>query len=318
MEAWPGPWLVLFASLAHLAPPCAASGSYLSYAANLTMAGDAMIACPDVCRMRLTTDNPSLRGGAWSKKFFNVSKGFATTFTVQFLDRGSACTEGREFTEYCLTRGGNGLAFVIYGEDDAYGAITDVTHLLGGTGGGLGYEGLKNSIVVEFDMTHDRIKGDLYENHIGIMTGGRLRPVSSDHRYSLGSTANVPEFGFERAHQIKIVYKPIFDEDDILHSEWCLRERSCDKFQNNAYFTELLQTSHFPHGRIGTMHVYVDDWRYPRLIVPMEITSVLDLVQADHVRVGFTGTTGYDNWQKQDVYNWTMCTGQNYTYCQAF
>eukprot|EP00466_Bigelowiella_natans_P018779 jgi/Bigna1/90729/estExt_fgenesh1_pg.C_780008 len=293
-------------------------GTFLSLMSNVTMAGDGIITCPDECRMRLTTDNPSMKGGAWSKKLFNIAEGFTTTFTIQFLDHGHACATAQGFTEYCLTRGAHGVAFVIYGEDTTYGAVTDLSVLLGQGGAGLGYEGLKNSIAIEFDMFYDRSKGDLHDNHVGIMTRGREGPISAEHKYSLGSTANVPEFSFERAHDVKIVYQPDLDQQDLLHHQKCVKGRSCDNFQNQPYFAHLLSTGHFPAGKIGTMHVFIDDFRFARVIVPMRVETILNLAHWEQVRLGFTGTTSVQNWQKQDIYNWTICTGTGHTTCSPF
>lgn len=41
--------------------------SYLSLMNNVTMAGDGVLACPDTCRMRLTTDHPNLKGRPTAK-----------------------------------------------------------------------------------------------------------------------------------------------------------------------------------------------------------------------------------------------------------
>jgi hypothetical protein len=223
-------------------------------------------------------------GAAWTKSVFDVMEGFTTTFQFQFTEPSNTCSTAQMQTEYCKTRGGNGIAFVIYGEDRYQEREWDLTKLLGSKKVGLddkgmGYEGLRNSVVVEFDSFYDKSRGDLFENHIGVMTRGHEHPVSADHRYSLGSTANVPEFGhnYRRSHLVKIRYEPILRPDVIIHDDWCVKSRGCNNFQHQPYFTELFLSGHFPMGKIGTLWVYVDDLRYPRLVVPMRLETVLDL-----------------------------------------
>ncbi len=307
--------------LAHAAQLVGAANSRASLTANVSYAGTARVACPTNCRMRLTSDNPGQLGAAWSKNLFPVTDGFETTFQFQFTDKSSSCATQHMWTEFCSTRGGNGIAFVIYGEDDRQQAERDLTKLLGRAGGddaGLGYEGLRNSVVVEFDMLFDRDRQDLFENHIGVMTRGYTELVSANHKYSLGSTAAVPEFGYARVHTARIRYEPVLNPDDILHNTWCIKRRSCRAYQQQPYFSELITKGFFPEGKYGTLWVYIDDMRFPRLIVPMRLSTVLDLVNPGKARFGFTSTTSPQNWQKHEVFNWTVCTGANNTLCSQF
>jgi hypothetical protein len=58
----------------------------------------------------------------------------------------------------------------------------------GSPGLGLGYDGINNSIAIEFDTYHNPENSDPYENHISIHTRGWQEPNSSNHTYSLGHT----------------------------------------------------------------------------------------------------------------------------------
>ncbi len=74
------------------------------------------------------------------------------------------------------------LAFVIQ---------NDRVDTIGKGGLGLGYDGIKKSIAVEFDTYFYPESTDPYENHISIHARGWRDPNSSNHTYSLGHTSSV-------------------------------------------------------------------------------------------------------------------------------
>lgn len=56
---------------------------------------------------------------------------------------------------------------------------------------GLGYDGINNSIAIEFDTYFNFEAIDPYENHISIHTGGWRVPNTSNHSHSLGHTNQI-------------------------------------------------------------------------------------------------------------------------------
>ncbi|KAI8381270.1 uncharacterized protein BYT42DRAFT_565911 [Radiomyces spectabilis] len=125
--------------------------------------------------VRLTQDEPSQCGGVFCETSLDLtSGGFEVEFAFRITDRnGQPSREGAD-----------GLAFVIRGD-------SDVT--LGRGGCDLGYGGLRNSLVIEFDTykSSDRC-ADPSGNHISIQ--GRLPPLgnSAHHDFSLGHTSRIP------------------------------------------------------------------------------------------------------------------------------
>jgi hypothetical protein len=69
---------------------------------------------------------------------------------------------------------GDGMTFTIQGQSKA---------ALGGSGGALGYSGIRPSVAVEFDTAYNRGYSDINNNHAGIDVDGSLVSISS---YDLG------------------------------------------------------------------------------------------------------------------------------------
>ena len=59
----------------------------------------------------------------------------------------------------CMVHGGDGFAFVIHLDPNA-------TATLGAGGEGMGYAGIRNSLVVEFDTWYNPAQGDLFTDHV--------------------------------------------------------------------------------------------------------------------------------------------------------
>jgi hypothetical protein len=105
-------------------------------------------------RLRLTPAQSGRHGSAW----YNVAKPmvagiFQTTFQFQ------------------LSGGSDGFTFAIQNTDPTF---------LGGTGGTLGYDGLKNSLVVEFDTFQNSEYNDTSANEIAVLPTGpdRTAPMN--------------------------------------------------------------------------------------------------------------------------------------------
>ena len=109
----------------------------------------------------------------------NVREGFDTTFTFRISSPSQKCDVMEDVYTMCRSRGADGFAFVI--QNDNIEAL--------GTGGkGIGYEGIRNSIAVEFDTYYNYENLDSYENHISVQTRGWRYPNHSNHSYSLASS----------------------------------------------------------------------------------------------------------------------------------
>ena len=108
--------------------------------------------------LRLTPALSGQAGGAFSATPIALSGdySFSTRFTFNINQYGG------------LAGGADGLVFVIQ---------TNPT-ILGGTGGGIGYEGTPNSIGIEFDtFNNGGGYNDANDNHIGVDLGGSITSV---------------------------------------------------------------------------------------------------------------------------------------------
>lgn len=132
-------------------------------------------------------------GALWSDTRQNVAAGFSTTFSFR---AGTGLVGG--ITNPDGSNGADGFAFVIYSGPS--GAI-------GGTGHCLGYEGITNSIAVEFDTWMNPDCGDPNGNHVSVNTRGLLFN-SARHSYSLGTSTSIPNLSDGAAHSATITYTP--------------------------------------------------------------------------------------------------------------
>jgi hypothetical protein len=162
----PKAWLFIFISLGGLlillmglteAHPAAAQNALPQF----NLVGNAIM---HEDRLGLTVNQQLHTGAAWLPDKQQVQDGFTAEFQWQ-INRVNQ------------RRGAEGFAFVIHNADGQ--PFPDI--LLGEGRHGLGYQGIPNSIAVEFDTVQTSIedfgsgKGDPNDNHISVQTRGRNR-----------------------------------------------------------------------------------------------------------------------------------------------
>jgi hypothetical protein len=139
--------------------------------------------------LRLTPAVGGQVGSAW----YNVQKplvagNFTTTFQFE-LSNGSGGSNG----------GSDGFSFGIQNSNPTF---------LGGGGGSLGYDGLRNSVVVEFDTFQNSQLGDTSNSEIAVHTNG-TGPNSVNESYSLGNYDTPTNLGGDgKVHTVQISYTP--------------------------------------------------------------------------------------------------------------
>lgn len=150
----------------------------------------------------ITPNVRSQGGGVWYDQTIDFSKDFTISYQNYFGDK--------DF-------GGDGMAIVFKTSPDIE---------LGAKGHGQGYEGILNSLSVEFDTYHNLEKGDPLDDHIALMANGVV-----DHL----STANL-------AGPVSAVIDGSGNiEDDALHNvkiEWVAGTKTF-----NVYFDCILRLS---------------------------------------------------------------------------
>lgn len=107
--------------------------------------------------LRLTPSDFNQSGSAFSTNAINLSNAYS--FSTRFTFNINTPRNG----------GADGIAFVIQPNSN------DV----GGLGGGIGYQGITNSLGIEFDTWFNGDFGDQNGNHVGIDLGGSIVSVSS-------------------------------------------------------------------------------------------------------------------------------------------
>ncbi len=140
-------------------------------------------------RIRLVPARGWQGGAAWFRTKQRVADGFECTFSFQVSEPGS----NRPFVP-----GADGIAFVLQNS-----SISE-----GGRGGGIGYEGIVNSIAVEFDTYDNNPEGNPEPNgnHVSVQTRGR-EPNSPLQEFSLGSTKAIPNLKAGARHIAKVRYQ---------------------------------------------------------------------------------------------------------------
>jgi hypothetical protein len=145
---------------------------------DLRLVGDAALVGD---RLRLTPAAYWQTGGAWHTSKQNVADAWETYLTFQSSTRVSS--------------GADGFALVIQNSSlDA----------LGTSGPGLGYDGISNSLAIEFDMWNN---GEGSQDHVSVHSQG-ISANSYDHSLSLGSSSNIPSLRDGAVHTVRIIYDP--------------------------------------------------------------------------------------------------------------
>ena len=133
--------------------------------------------------LRLTPNEANLAGACWLKKEkIDLSRGFETEFEFRVIEKSANNGVG------------DGFAFVIQNDKEA---------ALGATGDGLGYQGIKNALVLEFD-TYNNKEGSA--NHIDIAYYEEGRSSFKRH----ATVHAIPELTDGKPHFARIHYKDGF------------------------------------------------------------------------------------------------------------
>ena len=137
--------------------------------------------------IQLTDNEEWVAGACWYKNKLKIDHGFEVEFQM-IIDKVGGFGG----------KGADGLAFVISNDPDGY--------KVGENGEGLGYQGIRNCLVVEFD-TFDNEEGG--NNHVSIHTNGKGK-VSRYNDNSIAINHKIPPL----RHQINTV-KITYDFKDV-------------------------------------------------------------------------------------------------------
>jgi hypothetical protein len=230
-------FLLLVAAVVGLSTAQAQQFTYPTFAPyyGLTLAGDAVVKGN---RIDLTPSFPyGYSGAVWHSQRVFIGGGFVTTAQFTISERSGQ-------VDYLGRRGGDGFAFVIQGFGDG---------VLGNDGGGLGYDGLPNSLAIEFDayannewfgqIDSSSLSISIHTNGAGINRADEIYSIARNDRPRV-------QFDDGRVHTMRVVYQ------------------------------------------YSVLSVFLDNCALPELYVAVDLESVLYL-QGAQAWVGFTaGTAG--------------------------
>lgn len=210
---------------------------------------------------------------------------------------------------------------------------------LGNSGMGLGFDGIQNSLAIEFDTYFNYEILDPFKNHISVhATLGRGgRPNSSNHSHSLGHTNSVqlltegkltariryvprcfdpahlssPSFA-ATPHLLSLLLQD--DEDDTtINNTAATRNNNSPAVSDGIASATARTSNHHPGGTppppgppppAGLLSVYIQDLHHrPVLTVPLHLAAVLKLNRG-RAWVGFTASTGQEIFQAHDIHSW--------------
>ncbi len=208
--------------------------------------------------IRLTPSKPMNIGALWYNKRLPVKQGFATEFKFRMSDPDNSTDDGS-------LPGADGIAFVIQNEHSM---------ISGSYGGGIGFEGIQNSLAIEFD-TYKNV-GDPYNdsdgNHVAVFCNGSKSNVPN-HKLSanLGTTNNI---------------MPLKADGTFYYAQ-----------VNYNYEKKILQIYLDTTGLFLTPVLEIDS---------LDISKLLNLENGTDAYVGFTSGTG-TSYESHDILQWSFC-----------
>lgn len=242
--------------------------------------------------LRITPSQARRTGAVWYNRKQQVREGFDTTFRYRISNPSVRCTFMDDVYTQCRSRGGEGFAFVIHNDN----AVA-----MGQPNSGLGYQGIRNAIAIEFDTWYNPELLDPWENHVAVITRGWRDVLSPNHTYELGhSTTAVPDLT-DGIITVRVTYSPKFDLDSL----------SNVGFVNDAPHTlDFITNGNFARGGfgdwgigMGVLKIFFNNETRPSLSVPLNLDQTI-VTDNGRSYVGFTAATGESVWQTHDLVSW--------------
>jgi len=213
--------------------------------------------------IRLTDTRSNQAGAVWHSKKVNVADGFSTKFAFKFSEGyNNQCNDNS-------LPGADGIAFI----------IQNVSNMsFGWSGGGLGYDGISNSLALEFDTFNNdstQIENlfDPNGNHIAVQSCGESTNTAKHIKdCNLAMNSNIfPLRSDDTKYYVKIDYK-------IGNNKFIVYLDSLPLYRN-----KVIELDNF------------------------DISKILKLDQNKFAYVGFTAATGCAV-ENHDLLSWDLCT----------
>lgn len=252
-------------------------------------------------RLRLTGPAPAQTGAVWLSERANVLQGFSTVFSFQLTSLSRSCRLVRDASfswkkyESCTVHGGDGLAFVVHGDDADVGALGD-------SGADMGFGGLRNALAVELDIWYNPEAGDVVlRDHVTVLASqhGEALKVAEHQLHA----PVVHDLADGAVHTMRVVYFPYLNMD--------LK----DFFRTSDRAQKLFVKDMGEGYRLGTLAIWMDGATDPIVALPINLSAILQHLPENKAVVGFTAATGR-SWAAHDVLAWTFCEDYQNEDCQ--
>lgn len=212
--------------------------------------------------IQLTPPNVNRAGAIWYSEPIPVISGFKTEFSFRLRSGSNNTCEDNSIP------GADGLAFVIQ---------NFIPYAIGNVGGGIGYDGIPNSVAIEFDtFSNDSTQIENFfdpnGNHVAVQTNGQKENTSK----------HTPENTLGLNSKILTI-----------------------KNDGTIYFASIIYTE-----KTKTLEVFLDttnEFSEPILVVnSFDLYDILKLERGYRAYLGFTSATGCA-YETHELLSWYVC-----------
>jgi len=250
------------------------------------------------------------KGGAFFRLPQRLTEGFALELIVEITPQSPSCHRwsGLASAEsWCRMRGADGLA-LLFSKGTGAGGVPYLGEVpaLGDNGAGMGYQGVRNSLALEFDVSHNHELGDPSGNHLSWQSSGPGRANTASHAGSLSHTSEIPYLSDGQEHRVRVRYDALLEPhhvhdpafDFTSHKGSNLASSFLSEPGGGGGSTIDTQQGGRTYGvgkggsEPGAMSVYIDDLTRPVLVTPVNLERVLGLAVNEKVWVGLTSASG--------------------------
>lgn len=207
--------------------------------------------------LRLTKSENFKSGAIWYNNYVPVNSSFQVSYSFRFNEGKNSSDDENS------SPGADGITFLIQ---------NDNSNKIGNSGGGIGYEGLKNAIAFELDLYQNTNESysDPNGNHFAIFHS--KNNISANHN------------SFDKIYERKYIPKIKID-----NTEYKI-EINYDNNKKNLKVHLIFNNNKIEIGNLNNF----------------DISELIDLENKQYAYVGIAGATGTSS-QRQEVLNWRFC-----------
>ncbi len=244
---------------------------------------------------------PNSTAAVWSQSKQSVANEFFTEFSFRLHSTSRLCRSRKSL---------DGLASMIFDEcsgnstgapgirdggPDGFAFVVQLssnrTRSLGFGGSGLGFEGIENSLAVEFDFHSNPENGEDFDFHSSIHSNGAHQTNAADDSANLSGDILISSLGDAPAiHRVRIILQPLIDETALA----------------NGFYRATSALAPLIRSPLSSLCVYFDKFSAPIYCIPIALNAAVALEADEFAFVGFTAAAGERSGGIQ-ILDWTFC-----------